>query len=106
MGNFADFVLSYAESRSRACCFTQGALFYSLGMPDWGSIRGTAAAALLLLLYNSDAAGNHTQLNKAFCAAYPRTSGDLGDGDCSGRSADAAQAVEVLFVNRKNRPTE
>ena len=34
-------------------------------------------------------------------SAAPR--GDLGDGDCSGRSADAAQAVEVLFVNRKKQ---
>ena len=45
--------LSYAESRwSRALVvLLWGALFYSsLGMPDWGSIRGTAAAALLLVV--------------------------------------------------------
>ena len=67
--------LSYAESRwSRALVvLLWGALFYSsLGMPDWGSIRGTAAAALLLLLYNGERSRKpHPKLNKAFYAAYP-----------------------------------
>ena len=41
-------------------------------MPDWGSIRGTAAAALLLLLYNGERSRKpHPKLNKAFYAAYP-----------------------------------
>ncbi len=36
-------------------------------MPDWGSIRGTAAAALLLLLYNGERSRKpHPKLNKAF----------------------------------------
>ena len=50
-----------------------GALFYSsLGMPDWGKICGTAAAALLLLLYNGERSRKpHPKLNKAFYAAYP-----------------------------------
>ena len=67
--------LSYAESRwSRALVvLLWGALFYSsLGMPDWGSICGTAAAALLLLLYNGERSRKpHPKLNKAFYAAYP-----------------------------------
>ena len=37
-----------------------------------GSIRGTAAAALLLLLYNGERSRKpHPKLNKAFYAAYP-----------------------------------
>lgn len=67
--------LSYAESRwSRALVvLLWGALFYSsLGMPDWGKICGTAAAALLLLLYNGERSRKpHPKLNKAFYAAYP-----------------------------------
>ena len=54
--------LSYAESRwSRA-----------LVVLLWGAIRGTAAAALLLLLYNGERSRKpHPKLNKAFYAAYP-----------------------------------
>ena len=69
--------LSYAESRwSRA-----------LVVLLWGAQPETAPEAEQSLLCGVSAA--------------PR--GDLGDGDCSGRSADAAQAVEVLFVNRKKQ---
>lgn len=100
--------LSYAESRwSRALVvLLWGALFYSsLGMPDWGSIRGTAAgsapSAAVQRRAQPETAPEAEQSLLCGVSAAPR--GDLGDGDCSGRSADAAQAVEVLFVNRKKQ---
>lgn len=103
--------LSYAESRwSRALVvLLWGALFYSsLGMPDWGSIRGTAAgsapSAAVQRRAQPETAPEAEQSLLCGVSAAPR--GDLGDGDCSGRSADAAQAVEVLFVNRAKKQTD
>ena len=61
--------LSYAESRwSRALVvLLWGALFYSsLGMPDWGSIRGTAAASA------ARAASTATQPRRCDGALGPR----------------------------------
>lgn len=57
----------------RACCFTLGcAVLFLARYAGLGSIRGTAAAALLLLLYNGERSRKpHPKLNKAFYAAYP-----------------------------------
>ena len=99
--------LSYAESRwSRALVvLLWGALFYSsLGMPDWGSIRGTAAAAPSAAVQRRAQPETAPEAEQSLlCGVSAAPRGDLGDGDCSGRSADAAQAVEVLFVNRKKQ---
>ena len=94
--------LSYAESRwSRALVvLLWGALFYSsLGMPDWGFDPrhggGSAPSAAVQRRAQPETAPEAEQSLLCGVSAAPR--GDLGDGDCSGRSADAAQAVEVLF---------
>ena len=99
--------LSYAESRwSRALVvLLWGALFYSsLGMPDWFDPRhggGSAPSAAVQRRAQPETAPEAEQSLLCGVSAAPR--GDLGDGDCSERSADAAQAVEVLFVNRKKQ---
>ena len=95
--------LSYAESRwSRALVvLLWGALFYAgLGF-DLRHGGGSAPSAAVQRRAQPETAPEAEQSLLCGVSAAPR--GDLGDGDCSERSADAAQAVEVLFVNRKKQ---
>ena len=108
MGNFADFVpvVCREPMEPRACCFTLGcavlflARYAGLGF-DLRHGGGSAPSAAVQRRAQPETAPEAEQSLLCGISAAPR--GDLGDGDCSERSADAAQAVEVLFVNRKKQ---